>query len=381
MNKKRINFLVGNLILRKQRTGVHLYYENLLKQMIKQKDIRWDITISCYAKKMDIEKVYPEYKNLIYKKYIKFSGKIVRVLAYFLPIEIFFKKSDIYICDGLIPVTINKSYKIAVIHDLMSKIYPENYSIKMKLYLGYYYYRCKKADCIIAVSETTKADIVKYLGINENKIKIVYNGFDFDNVRKSQTRDDEKIDYNKKYLLYMGDMRKNKNLISAIKGFEIALKNNDKLFFYIAGAKKNEYKRLYEYVVSQKLDGRIKFLGYVNEEQKENLYSNAFAFLFVSEYEGFGVPLLEASGYGIPVITSKTSSMQEIAENAAILVNPYNYNEIANAIIKLDNFEYWKEISYRQKNMLKKYTWENAYLQFIKILSEIGKDKESEVCD
>ncbi len=79
--------------------------------MIKRNDIKWDITISCYEKQRNIVKNYPEYENLIYKKYIQFSSKIVRILSYFLPIEIFFKKSIIYICDGLIPITINKSYK------------------------------------------------------------------------------------------------------------------------------------------------------------------------------------------------------------------------------------------------------------------------------
>lgn len=269
MNKRRINFLIGSLILRKQKTGVHLYYENILNQMIKRNDIKWDITISCYEKQRNIVKNYPEYENLIYKKYIQFSSKIVRILSYFLPIEIFFKKSDIYICDGLIPITINKSYKIAVVHDLMSKIYPENYNIKMKLYLGYYYHRCKKADCIIAVSETTKADIVKYLGISENKIKIVYNGFDFNETKKPQKEQNKRIDYDKKYLLYIGDMRKNKNLISAIKAFEIVLKNSGDLFFYIAGAKRNEYKKLYEYILLQKLEEKVRFLGYVSEEEKK----------------------------------------------------------------------------------------------------------------
>lgn len=90
---------------------------------------------------------------------------------------------------------------------------------------------------------------------------------------------------------------------------------------------------------------------------------------------------MEAAGYGIPVITSNVSAMKEIAENAAILVNPYNYKEIANAIFKLDNHEYWKIISERQKIILKKYTWENAYMQFIEVLLEIGENRKSEVCN
>lgn len=364
-----INFLVGNLILRKNKTGVHLFHESIIRKFINAQESYTDIKISTFGNKRNKEK---EIEFFSFHRFLLFSNKITRILSYFMPIEFFFGKADVYICDGLIPITLHKSCKVAVIHDLMVKIYPQNYKFLMKLYLNYYFFCAKRADYIIAVSNTTKKDIVKYLGVEERKIKVIYNGIELLNIKeKLKSIENIRFDIRKKYLFYIGDLRKNKNLISAIKGFALYAKTNFDAIFYIAGNKNHEYKKLYNYVREHNLSHRVFFLGYVNDAEKFMLYKNAFAFLFVSYYEGFGVPILEAMACETPVISSNCSSMKEIAEQAAILVEPDDVEEIAKAIHKLDDFLLRKSYIKKGKILTEIYTWDHSYHQFVKFIKGI----------
>lgn len=365
----KINFLIGKLIFRRRKTGVHVFHENILKEYIKRnREIPFFISaFTFFKKKYKSDPLYP---------FTCFKSKLVEIILYFLPIEIFFGKSDVYICDGFIPHTYYSSKKVAVVHDLMVKRYPENYKWIMKLYLYYYFYSIKRADVIIAVSETTKRDIVKYLKIELEKIYVVYNGI---NLNRSEIKIEKTENVlSKKYLFYIGDMRRNKNLLSAIKGFEkyIQDENDSEMSFYIAGSKKNEYDNLYDYVKKKNIEKRVKFLGYVNENEKVLLYKNAFALLFVSYYEGFGIPILEAMFYEVPIITSDCSAMKEIAGNAAVLVNPKDIQEISYAISQLNNSKTRLMYIDKGRKRVRKFTWENSYKQFYKVLQVIGMKKD-----
>ena len=366
----KVNFLLGSLIFRKKRTGVHLYYYNLLKHYAKDYD---DFIVSVYNKKINVNTLVDK----CFQNNVKYSHKFVRLLMYFIPAELFWGRADIYVCDGISPITLFKSKRVFVIHDLMVYLYPENYSFIKKLYLKYFFSKVDKADRIIAVSKQTKNDLVNILNVDENKVNIVYNG-----VEKIPIHDEAinlKVDINKKYLFYIGDFRKHKNVLSAIKAYKRYIsKNNDELFFYIAGNQNGrEYDALMTYVKDNALLNKVVFLGYVTESEKVYLYKHAFAFMFVSLYEGFGVPIIESMLYETPVITSNCSSMAEIAvDNSAILVDPNNIEEIAMAIESLNDGSIRKQIIEAGKNIAMQYSWDNAYKKFRYVLSSIGEINE-----
>lgn len=363
-----INFLNGNLVIRENKSGVHFFHENIMKGLIKENVEFKSSFFNFNNKKSEL---------LSNESYRWLNGRIIqckylhRILTYILPIELFFGSSDIYICDGWIPITLHKSKKIAIVHDLMSKIYRENYKLIMKIYLNIYFRQIKKADIIVAVSETTKYDIIKYLNISADKIKVIYNGVDMDYISNSIPNEvDDEINLSKKYILYIGEMRKNKNLISAIKAFEMYCDRNlsEEIYFYIGGKKAFEYENIKKYIKGKRIEKRVVFLGYVSEKLKIQLYKNAFAFIFVSLYEGFGIPILEAMACKIPVITSNCSSMKEIASNSALLVSPENIEEICSALEILSESNVRNALIEKGIRCAEKYSWHNSVLQFKNIL-------------
>ncbi len=363
----KINFLNGNLVIRKNKSGVHFFHENIMRGLIRQK-VEFNLSFFNFNNKNSELLSSGSYgwirDRIIQSKYLH------RILTYILPIELFFGISDVYICDGWIPITLHKSKKIAIVHDLMSKIYPENYKLIMKTYLDVYFRQIKKASLIIAVSETTKQDIIKYINISPDKIKVIYNGVNIDYINNIEIDESNKnVDLSKKYILYIGEMRKNKNLISAIKAFEkYCNRNTEDIYFYIGGKKAFEYENIRENIRGKFIEERIIFLGYVSEELKIQLYKNAFAFIFISLYEGFGTPILEAMACETPVITSNCSSMKEIAANSALLVSPKNIEEICSALEKLSDYNVRKTFIEEGIKCAKRYSWDNSVLQFKSIL-------------
>ncbi|SEH46502.1 Glycosyltransferase involved in cell wall bisynthesis [Ruminococcus flavefaciens] len=361
-----INFLTGSLAYREHKTGVHFFHDMLIRKTIEHK--KYNVNISFYNKEEEVRQYLPDY--VCEESNQHFSNKFTRIFAYIFPIELIFGKSDIYICDGLIPI-INKSKKrVAIVFDLMVKKFPNYYKPVMRAYMNFYFMRCRKADLILTISHTTKRDIVHYLKIPEDRIVVVPCGYvGTSNNGELTVEFAEKI--KEKYIFYVGDMRKNKNLLNAIKGFEKAYRENSDIKFYIAGKKSGEYEDLNKYVIEHNLQNAVNFLGYISESEKIALYKNSLGLLFVSKYEGFGIPILEAAYYETPVITSNCSSMKEIAEECSILVDPNKPNEIKDAIKSLYNCDIRSDIIKKQKRLLDTYSWENMYSKFEKAIDSL----------
>ena len=358
----KVCMLNGHLILREHKTGVHYFHEmvtNKLANMSKHSN-NYELKVAFF----DRDGKHADYlnKHCLWMKPLAVISKAPRILSYIFPIELFFGRNDLYFCDGLFPITFWHSKKVCLVHDLMVDIYPENYSFIKKAYLKYFFNHLKKADLIFAVSQTTKNDITKFYGIDPSKIVVCYNGTEKEtNQISTQIPNSSRIDYTKKYLLYIGDMRKNKNLFNTVKGFinfcKLCPKNE--LFFYIAGKKGDEFERIKSLVDDAGYGDKIQFLGYVSDEEKEFLYQNCAAVLLLSYYEGFGMPIIEGMKYYKPVITSNCSSMKEIGEGAALLADPNDSDSIADAINKvyLGEFTVDKEI-YDER--LKQYSFDNV---------------------
>ncbi|HDZ9276482.1 TPA: glycosyltransferase family 4 protein [Klebsiella pneumoniae] len=244
-------------------------------------------------------------------------------------IQLFFRKNGVFFLPGYIPPVFLKNNYIFTIHDLNHLDRPENSSLIKRLFYRTIVRRgCKKAKYVFTVSEFSRKKIIEWANISPEKVINVSNG-----VSHKFRPEGERSCYDFKYFLCVSNRKGHKNEIGLLEAFKKArIDKNVKLVFT---GKKNDF--IANKIIELNLEDRIVFTGFVHEDELPKIYRSAIGLVFVSFYEGFGLPVIEAQASGIPVITSNTTALCEIAGNGAILVNPYNKNEISDAIEKIYN--------------------------------------------
>ena len=197
----------------------------------------------------------------------------------------------------------------------------------------------RKSDRILTVSEASKRDILKFFDIPPEKVAVIYNAIDErflmppDEERTDAIRQRYQLDH--PFLLYIGNIKPHKNLERLIEAFGRVRANGlSELRLIIIGDEISKYPPLRQAVHRHRLNKFVRFLGFQPYETLAVFYRLARAFVFPSIYEGFGLPPLEAMACGAPVVTSNVSSLPEIAGGAAILVDPYDPDSIADGIAR-----------------------------------------------
>jgi len=254
---------------------------------------------------------------------------------------------------------------VVAIQGLEFERVPEYYSFWQRKKLRFLTKRnAKRAEKIIVPSECTKKDLIKFYNIDPKKIFIVYHGVNrIENYKPALSANKLKIQNSPKYILYLGTDNKRKNIKGLIKAFEI-LKKKYKIphKLFLAGPKKS---------LKQGPKHDILFMGYVGEKEKSQLLKNADVFAFPSFYEGFGFPVLEAQVAGTAVVASNISSLPEILNNSALLVNPKKPEEIAKAIYKIiSNPELRKSLIKKGQENIKRFSWQTCAQETLKIISK-----------
>ncbi len=228
--------------------------------------------------------------------------------------------------------------KIIVVHDLSFEIFPECFSLKSRLWHKFVNLRkmALDADAIIAVSENTKLDLINLYKINSDKIRVIYPKIG--NIEIRNSREGAGLG---NYILFLGTIEPRKNVLGLLKAYELLHggpkeKNfNLKVDFpdlWIAGKPGYKSKEVFKFWRSMRAKSKVKFLGYVDEDQKWELYAGARVFVYPSFYEGFGMPAAEAMSIGTPVITSLTSSMHEVVKENGILIDPNRVEDLTQAM-------------------------------------------------
>jgi glycosyltransferase involved in cell wall biosynthesis len=213
---------------------------------------------------------------------------------------------------------------------------------------------------VLTVSNSSKSDIIKYLGIESDKINVVYNSI--------LTIDNQNFKENElgKYILTISslDPRKNlNNLIKSFKGIDQEIK------LVIVGLKSSNFAKALD---EDLIDNNVIIKGYVTDDDLASLMYHAQAFVYVSLYEGFGLPPLEAMAFGCPVIASDIQSLKEICAEAAEYVNPYDVNNIRDKILKVLNDPLLREklILKGHKN-IERFSWSASANKVFNIINEV----------
>ena len=234
----------------------------------------------------------------------------------------------------------------------------------------------KKAERIIAVSSSTKKDIMKLLNISSEKIRVIYLGIGslYHPLEKKEVEDfRRKEEIFGSFILYVGTLKKRKNVLNIIRAYKKIKEKGIKEKLVIVGNKSGEYQNIYKAVKRSKLEKDVFFSGYVDEALLPFYYNSAFLFIYPSLYEGFGLPILEAMASGTPVITSNVSSLPEVVGDAAILVNPNNIEEMAEMMQKvLTNQKLREKMREKGLKRAKLFSWERCARETLNLYEEIG---------
>jgi len=253
---------------------------------------------------------------------------------------------------------------IAVVHDISFEHYPMDTPFITQKYNKWILPRLTKvAKQIITVSEFSKQDIIEHYKVPENKIDVVYNAAK-ENFKPSTeeevqiTRD--KYSEGKPYFLYVGALNPRKNIVSLFKAYDkLCEENGYDTKLVVVGNKMYWTKEIENTYKQMKYKDQVIFLGHLNTDELNSIYGAAIALAYISYFEGFGIPIVEAFRSHCPVITSNVTSMPEVAGDAAILINPFNIEEITSAMKQLfESDELRTSLIKNGCEQVKKFSWD-----------------------
>lgn len=261
---------------------------------------------------------------------------------------------------------------VVTIHDLIlkhfptrraSKLGPIRYRLKNWGYKLVIWLAVKRAKKIIAVSQYTKKDIINNFKIEANKIKVIYEGAPIWRQKNTKFTGEalfKRFNISKPYLLYVGNAYPHKNLENLVLSFKKLTNNHDMdLQLILVGQIDYFYKRLRKFADDNGICEKIIFTDFVSDEDLLVLYHNAALYIFPSNYEGFGLPPLEAMTCGSPVVSSRASCLPEILGQAALYFNPADTDDIVDKVKQvLSNSKIKNELILQGYQVIKKYSWQ-----------------------
>jgi len=352
--------------------GTRIYIQNLLKNFgLQDKEDRFLIY---HKNNFNPQLSFPKFENYeIIKKPFPFWWTQTRFAW-----EMLRDAPDIlFMPMHSLPLFRSKKIKTVItIHDLAFKFFPDHFPKKDLRRLNFFTnYAVKNSDKIIAISNSTKNDLLKiYPKINADKIRVIYHGYDKDLFHENISR--EKIEKIKKrymlhvlrYILFVGTIQPRKNIETLLEAFEILRKKQEykDLGLVIAGSPGWMAENIVEKI--KKTPGAI-MTGKFETEDLPALIAGAEVFVLPSLYEGFGLPVLEAMACGTPVAVADNSSLGEVIGDAGVLFDPYSSEKIAGAL--MDIFENEKlRNALREKGLerVKKFSWEKCAQETLNFL-------------
>ena len=261
--------------------------------------------------------------------------------------------------------------------------YKNTYSFDYRFALKQGLHLLKKVDMIISPSEATKNDILRYVELPPDRIKVIYEGvrenlFPLNRQEARKTIENE-FGIKSNYILYVGGADFRKNIHNLLLGFGRFLeKHHTRHSLVLAGevfgrTYLHEVKSILESVEKLGLKENITILGFIPEQYMNHLYSGADLFILPSLYEGFGLPVLEAMACGTPVVTSRVSSIPEISGDAAFLINPHDADAITDAIDKvLADTELRNGMIQKGLERAKQFTWEKTARETLAVYKDLA---------
>lgn len=306
----------------------------------------------------------------------RLKNKLKKMIWFFgvLPHKIQKSQLEIYWGPGnYLPPFLSKSIaRVVTIHDLVWMKYPRTMRLS-----GYLSDRLlmpasiRKADRIIAVSHSTAQDIKKQFPEVADRVRVVHLAASLSACPLDKP-EPLSVGVNKPYILFVGTLEPRKNLRRLLEAFSLLAEEvRGQYQLVIAGGKGWGGIDVARTAENMGIASRVLVTGYVSNQQLAALYANAYLLAMPSLYEGFGLPILEANAFGVPVLTSFCSSMPEVAGDAAILVDPLNVQEMAEGLNALLSDRHYRDsLAAKAKKNAQRFSWEKAAQQTLVVFKE-----------
>jgi glycosyltransferase involved in cell wall biosynthesis len=361
-------------------TGISYYTANLVSHLIGLRpEFQWRYFAvpERVATEVNIKNPAGDFKTTIDPWFLppRITSLLLQApLSCLLTVEKFVGASDLFHWTNFLTCSQKRGKKVLTVHDVSFFLFPEYHPLKRRLTFKALFPRSlEQADQIITDSDSTKRDLVEHFHVPADKITTVYLGVDPTFAPASEAQATPIMAKHGvrfgAYLLYIGTVEPRKNLPRLIQAYNLFRANGSQsLPLVLVGASGWLNQDLFREIDKSPWKDNIKILGYVAKTDLPALYSGAAAFVYPSIYEGFGLPPLEAMACGAPVITTDNSSLPEVVGDAAILVDAYDVDAIARAMLQVASDLTMRE-SLKQRGLAraKFFTWQRTAEQTLAV--------------
>lgn len=350
--------------------GIGRYTGELLKRLTCDESNDW-FAYSCSA----IPEQFKNKKNLFVREGQCSAGLGTLYAQLIYPVWAFRDQIDIFWSPRHhLPLFLSRNSKTVVtIHDLVWKRCPESMTLPRRwveqLLMPP---SLRKADSIVTVSRSTANDLISECAIDRSKLNIIAPGTVASNLKPKPIFEAD-ITRERPYILFVGTLEPRKNLLRVLRAFQELIKKGLKSHrLVIAGAQGWGKFQIGEYMVQLGIEDYVELTGRVDDERLFGLYQGADFLLMPSLYEGFGLPLVEAMAFGLPVISSNVSSMPEVVGDAGLLVNPLDTKAIECAMSSLvQNQQLKQELGEKAILQAQNFSWDLAAYKLLKIFQQL----------
>lgn len=289
--------------------------------------------------------------------------------------DLFRRRVDLYHATHYVVPVLMPCRTVVTIHDIIHLLYPEFLPNRLAFYYAHHMIRrsLQRGERIITVSHNTRSDLMHYFGIGGQKIDVVYNGID--DVFRQPLEDEDlrrwmrNLELDRPYFLFVGNPKPHKNLDNVVKAYARALELAEFPHALVCvGDRSGVDSKVRQRAEQLGIADRVMLLGHVAQEALPAIYQGATLFLYPTLYEGFGLPVVEAMASNVPVLTSNTSALKEIASGYAELVNPLDVDRMAQAIVHcVGDADHRQNLRHKGLRRSQEFSWRKAAEQTLDI--------------
>lgn len=376
----------AQLLLKGNKTGIGWCADNLIRGLLKEPE--YDCQLNYFPKGCEEDKllVMEEYRTAGARLNPCTFFKMVwyKMIWPILPVPYhWFFGSEAQITqffNYVVPPGV-KGKTVTMVHDMAHLACRDTVRLKTRKWLDLTLESsCRRADVIVTVSEFSKTEIIKYLNVPAEKIKVMMQGVNLNMYHNCYSKDEiyktiEKYGISDNYILYVGTIEPRKNLKRLIEAYELLLEKDELKSMpqlVLAGGKGWLCDEIYQAANKENLQGKVLFTGYIDFEDSPKLMAGAQFFTFPSLYEGFGMPPVESIACGTPVLAANAASLPEVLGECAVYVDPYSVNSIAAGMEKLMKDSHLRTVlSEMGVKYAKRYDWNNSVKTLKKVYEEL----------